>query len=120
MKKLFLGLLFAGSFALVSAQTISFDKTTIDYGNVAVGADGQRVVTVTNKGNKPLIISKVSPSCGCTTPKWSNEPIMPGKSAKIEVGYNTQLKGGFKKSIDVYSNDPKQGRTVLWIEGKVS
>lgn len=119
MKKLMLGLLLVGGIALASAQTISFDKTTIDYGKVEVGANGQRFVTVTNTGDQPLIISNVRPSCGCTTPKWSKDPILPGKSAKIEVGYDTKLKGPFKKSIEVYSNDPEHGRSVLWIKGSV-
>jgi len=119
MKKLFLGLFLTAGIAFASAQTISFDQTTIEYGKVAVGADGQREVTVTNKGDKPLIISNVRPSCGCTTPQWSKDPILPGKSAKIKVGYNTQIKGDFKKSIEVYSNDPEHGRSVLWIKGQV-
>jgi hypothetical protein len=48
-----------------------------------------------------LIISNVKPSCGCTTPEFSQDPIMPGKSAKIKVGYNT-ANGGFNKMIEYF------------------
>lgn len=120
MKRLILGALLVGGFMLTSAQKISFNETTIDYGNIGYNSNGQRFVTVTNKGNKPLLIRDVKPSCGCTTPKWSKEAIEPGKSAKIEVGYDTKNKGPFKKSIEVYSNDPDQMRSVLWIKGTVA
>ncbi|MDP2454416.1 MULTISPECIES: DUF1573 domain-containing protein [unclassified Kaistella] len=119
MKKIFAGLFLAGSFALASAQTISFDKTVFDYGTVKVGADGHRVFTVKNTGDKPLIISKVQASCGCTTPEWSQDPIMPGKTAQIKVGYNTTLVGPFTKIIEVYSNDAETSRSTITIKGNV-
>ena len=70
-------------------------------------------------GDKPLIISEVKPSCGCTTPEWSKDPILPGKSTQIKVGYNTGIKGAFNKLIEVYSNDPQNSRSVLYIKGNV-
>ncbi len=119
MKKILAGLMMTGAIAFASAQTISFDKTTFDYGNVKAGADGHRFFTVKNTGDKPLIISEVKPSCGCTTPEWSKDPILPGKEAKIKVGYNTGIKGPFNKLIEVYSNDPQNSRSVLYIKGNV-
>ena len=119
MKKILAGLFMTGAIAFASAQTISFDKTTFDYGNVKAGSDGHRFFTVKNTGDKPLIISEVKPSCGCTTPEWSKDPILPGKSAQIKVGYNTGIKGAFNKLIEVYSNDPANNRSVLYIKGNV-
>ncbi len=119
MKKIFAGLFLTASLAFVSAQTISFDRTTFDYGTVKTGADGHRVFTVKNTGDKPLIISKVQASCGCTTPEWSQDPIMPGKTAEIKVGYNTTIVGPFTKIIEVYSNDPANSRSVINIKGTV-
>ena len=119
MKKILAGLFMTGAIAFASAQTISFDKTTFDYGNVKAGSDGHRFFTVKNTGDKPLIISEVKPSCGCTTPEWSKDPILPGKSAQIKVGYNTGIKGSFNKLIEVYSNDPQNNRSVLYIKGTV-
>ena len=119
MKKILAGLFMTGALAFASAQTISFDKTTFDYGNVSAGSDGHRFFTVKNTGDKPLIISEVKPACGCTTPEWSKDPILPGKSAQIKVGYNTGIKGAFNKLIEVYSNDPANNRSVLYIKGNV-
>lgn len=119
MKKLIAGIALFGTFALASAQTITFDKTTFDYGNVKPGSDGIRFFTVTNTGDKPLILSNVKASCGCTTPEFSQDPILPGKSAKIKVGYNTGINGGFNKMIEVFSNDPVNSRSVIYIKGNV-
>ena len=119
MKKILAGLFLTATFGLASAQTISFDQTTYEYGTVKTGSDGHRFFTVKNTGDKPLIINRVQASCGCTTPEWSQDPIMPGQSAEIKVGYNTELNGEFQKLIEVYSNDPKNSRSILYIKGKV-
>lgn len=119
MKKIFAAVLLTASFAIASAQSISFDKTTFEYGTVKNGADGHRNFTVKNTGDKPLIISNVKASCGCTTPEWSQDPIMPGKSAIIKVGYNTTITGPFAKNIEVFSNDPANSRSVITIKGNV-
>jgi hypothetical protein len=119
MKTLFAGIALLGTFALASAQTITFDKTTFDYGTIKPNSDGTRFFTVKNTGDKPLILSNVKASCGCTTPEFKQDPIMPGKTAQIKVGYNTAINGGFNKMIEVFSNDPANSRTVIYIKGTV-
>lgn len=119
MKKIFAGLFLAGAFVLSSAQTISFDKTILDYGTIKAGSDGHRTFTVKNTGNKPLIISKVQASCGCTVPEWSQNPIMPGKTGTIKVLYDTKIVQPFTKIIEVYSNDPASSRSSVKITGIV-
>ena len=119
MKKLVGGLLLFGAFAFSSAQTITFEKTTIDYGTVKANSDGNKVFTFTNTGDKPLIISNVQPGCGCTASDWTKEPILPGKKGEVKVHYNAANLNAFKKTIDVFSNDPKSGRVTLYIQGTV-
>jgi hypothetical protein len=72
-----------------------------------------------NNGKVPLVISTVNASCGCTTPEWSKEPILPGKSGFIKVSYNPLNRpGGFNKTITVMANIPN-GALVLKIAGDV-
>lgn len=120
MKTLFAGIALFGTIALASAQTITFDKTTYEYGAIKPNSDGTRFFNVTNTGDKPLIISNVKPSCGCTTPEFSQDPILPGKSAKIKVGYATANAGPFNKMIEVFSNDPVNSRSIIYIKGDVN
>jgi hypothetical protein len=73
----------------------------------------------TNIGAEPLVLSNVVASCGCTTPNWPKEPVLPGAKNSITVTYNPQGRPGrFEKSITVTSNaDPST--QVLKIMGEV-
>jgi len=83
---------------------IEFKTTTIDYGTVEKGANGIRTFEFTNTGDAPLIISSVKSTCGCTVPKKPEAPIMPGKTGKIEVKYDTNRVNPIRKTITVLSN----------------
>ena len=122
MKKAVL-LLFVGLLALsVSAQEktakIEFKTETVDYGEITKGSDGVRVFEFKNTGDAPLIISKVSSSCGCTIPKKPEGPIMPGASGEIQVKYDTNRVGPIRKAITVISNADTPTK-VLKIKGEV-
>ncbi|BAV95000.1 hypothetical protein JBKA6_0987 [Ichthyobacterium seriolicida] len=91
----------------------------IDYGTIDKGASGVRYFNFTNKGSSPLIISDVKSSCGCTVPTPSKEPVMPGKSGKIEVSYDTHRIGVFNKHLTVISNSQDRDKIFLNIKGEV-
>lgn len=132
MKKFFLLSLFVSmAFTMINAQDvktqdqplngpkISFSELEHNYGTLKKGGDGNCEFTFTNEGNEPLILSNVKASCGCTTPSWTKEPIMPGKTGTIKVRYNTNNVGGFTKTITVTSNAIDSPRVTLKIKGKV-
>lgn len=74
----------------------------------------------TNIGTVPLIINRVNASCGCTTPAYTREPVLPGKKGKINVTYSTVRRpGNFNKRITVYTNAPDT-TYVLRIKGTVT
>ncbi|MGC1203445.1 MAG: DUF1573 domain-containing protein [Flavobacteriaceae bacterium] len=101
---LFIGLLSFSVNAQEKVAKIDFKTDTIDYGTIEKGADGVRVFEFTNTGDAPLIVSKVTSSCGCTVPKWSKEPILPGKTGEIQVKYDTNRVNPIRKTITVISN----------------
>ncbi|MDZ7740844.1 MAG: DUF1573 domain-containing protein [Bacteroidota bacterium] len=74
--------------------------------------------TFTNKGQKPLVLSNVRASCGCTVPQWPREPVAPGEKGEIKVKYNTNRPGSFNKSITVNSN-AANSMVRLRIKGQV-
>ena len=101
-------------------QNITFDKTTHDFGKINE-VDGRvtTIFTFTNDGDAPLVLSNVRASCGCTTPKWTREPIEPGQSGEITVTYNPAGRPGrFQKTVTVTSNT-EQATTKLYIKGEV-
>lgn len=84
---------------------LTLDKTSHDFGNIAQGDVVEKVFTFTNTGNQPLIITNIQTSCGCTTPEWPRNPIMPGGKGEIKVGFNSHGKSNRQdKKLPIISN----------------
>ena len=115
---LFIGLLTWGVSAQEKVAKIEFKTETLDYGEIEKGSDGVRIFEFTTTGTAPLIISKVSSSCGCTIPKKPEEPIMPGDTGEIQVKYDTTRPGPIRKAITVISNADTPTK-ILKIKGEV-
>ena len=98
---------------------ISFTETEHNYGTIQKGGNGDCEFTFKNEGNEPLILQNVKASCGCTTPSYTQKPVMPGQTGTIRVHYNTNNVGGFSKSVTVTSNAVDNPRVVLRIKGNV-
>ena len=106
--------------ALASSTSMSFDKLDHDFGTIKEGSTNKVLFKVTNTGKRPLVISDVSASCGCTTPKKPEYPIAPGKSDVIEVVFHPtalQAKEQTKKITVQANTDPEM--TVLTIHAYV-
>lgn len=103
----------------VDGAGMVFENETIDYGNIAHNADGNRQFVFTNNGNKPLIITNTQGSCGCTVPTTPKEPIAPGAKGMIGVKYATDRVGPFTKTVTVTSNAAGQPTKTLTIKGNV-
>lgn len=106
------------------APRFKFQEEVHDFGTVKEGPNAEHVFTFKNVGKSPLIISNVSASCGCTTPNWSKEPVLPGKTGKITVQYSTQGRvGPIDKAVYIQSNaalpQGKGERYELKIKGNV-
>lgn len=122
MKKLFITLSFL-AFGIVAVQTQTAqaqtsaaknpngakfkfkDGDTHDFGTIAEGPIAEYKFSFENVGKEPLIIQNATASCGCTTPEWPKQPILPGKSGVVTVRFNTQGRvGPFMKDIYIQSN----------------
>ena len=125
MKKIFLVLFVSIFSSSVFGQGAKIEfkdaDNTIDYGRVEKNSDdGVRSFEFTNTGDAPLIITNTQSTCGCTVPSYPKEPIMPGKSGKIQVKYNMGV-GPIRKTITIESNasNYEGGRIPLKIKGEV-
>ena len=104
----------------VEGAGMVFASETIDYGTVAANSDGKREFVFTNNGNKPLIITNATGSCGCTVPTYSKEPIAPGAKGVIGVKYDTSRAGQpFTKTVTITSNAAGFPSKTLTIKGNV-
>lgn len=101
----------------LKVDDMAFADMVHDFGTIPEGPDASCVFTFKNTGKEPIIIQKAQPSCGCTVPSFSGEPVPPGGTGKIDVAYHTKGKpNAFSKSITVVSN---AGTKVLTIKGTV-
>jgi hypothetical protein len=101
----------------LKADDMAFTDAVHDFGTVEEGPDATCVFNFVNNGKEPIIIQKASPSCGCTVPSFSSEPVAPGATGTINVAYHTKGKPtAFTKTISVVSN---AGTKVLTIKGNV-
>src|SRR5574344_411603 len=60
--------------------------------------------TITNTGDKPLVMNKVITSCACTVADWTKDPIAPGAKGKVVATFAAQQLGRFEKDVCIYSN----------------
>lgn len=122
-KNLFLTALFLFTNTLLFAQggKITFEKTSHDFGSIKEeGGPASISFKFTNTGTAPLVISNVQPSCGCTTPDWTKDPVLPGKSGIITAQYDPLNRPGtFNKTLSVTSNG-EPSTIVLSIKGAVT
>ena len=101
------------------SDKLVFNEYEHDFGTIGE-KDGTAIFDfiMTNKSNEPVVISRVSATCGCTMPVWSKEPIAPGKTGTITVSYNPLGRvAPFAKTITVYTNQPAPNH--LKIKGEV-
>lgn len=109
----------AGSQETPAAEDIlRLKETSHDFGKIPQGKPVYYFFEITNTGKTPLKLDDVHATCGCTTPEWSRDPIAPGATARIKVGYNAAAEGGFEKPITITYDSNKQSK-VLTIKGVV-
>lgn len=102
-----------------NAADFKFEKEVHDFGNVKEGTQAEYVFKFTNVGKEPLVITNVQASCGCTTPKWTKEPVKPGETGQVTAIYNSKGRpGNFNKAVTITSN-AKTAQKVLFIKGNV-
>ena len=90
--------------SLWAQPKISFDMTTKDLGYVLWRTPATVTYQFTNTGDKPLVISNVTTSCGCAKAQWTEEPVPAGGKGKITVVFDAEAIGHFYKDVGVYCN----------------
>lgn len=132
MKKIILIIIaFFAGLALATAQkqentkaaskpesALQFAQTVADLGKIPQGVPAIATYEFTNTGDKPVVITNVRTSCGCTDKKYPKKPINPGGKAKVQATYNAAKVGSFHKTITVRTNENAMPK-ILRIKGVV-
>jgi hypothetical protein len=122
MKKLFLiAAAFLTGFTAMSQKpddVIKINADSYNFGKIKQNVPVTTYFTVTNKSDKPVVLETVVASCGCTTPEWSKEPIAPGASSQIKVGYNAASAMPFQKDVTIRLAGIQEAK-IIRISGEV-
>lgn len=98
--------------------TISFNKEKHDFGKIPYEKEVVCAFDFYNTGKSLLIVYDAKPSCGCTVPEWTTEPILPGEKGQLKIKYDAAFSGAFHKTVDFYYNGPNSP-IKLEIQGEV-
>lgn len=98
---------------------IEFDESVFDFGEVKEGAVVEHLYTFTNKGTAPVILSQVSASCGCTTPSYTQTPILPGKTGEVKVVFDSNGQVGKQQKIITVVSNAENNVTTVQLRGEV-
>jgi len=106
--------------APATAQVISVDPLSFDFGEMKQQQTKSVIVTVTNEGAGLLRILDVHADCGCTVPTLAKESLAPGESTQIEIQFNSKkFHGTVIKAINIKSNDPNNPQVDVMIKANV-
>lgn len=97
-------------------EYMKFKEEVHDFGTIPQGKPVTTEFTFKNTGKEPIVLQNVHASCGCTTPEWTKEPVLPGKTGVVKATYNAAAAAPFTKTVTVQSN---VGTKMLTIKGKV-
>jgi hypothetical protein len=82
-----------------------FERLEYDFGQIREGDKVVYSYKFQNTGDAPLIIQSVQPTCGCTAPDWSKEPIPVGGNGFVKVEFDSNGKQGIQnKTVTVSAN----------------
>jgi len=103
------------------AKPLQFKEESFDFGQIMEG-DGPvtHPFEFTNITGRPIKILGVRPSCGCTTPDWSKEPVMPGKTGFIKAQFDPKGRPGYFNKTLTVTTDADGNTIVLQIKGTVT
>jgi hypothetical protein len=103
----------------VAGPQIQFEEMKYDFGSIKQGDIVDHTFKFKNVGTQPLVISNIGVSCGCTTPDWTKEPVMPGKTGTISAKFNSAGKMGMQNKVLTIESNSAGGNAMVSLVGDV-
>ena len=104
----------------LSAPKAQLDEESFNFGTITPGQPVAHDFTLKNEGKDPLIIRKISTTCGCTASKPDKYEIKGGESTILKCTFDSRGKTGKQfQTVTLILNDPLQPIVVLRFLGNV-
>lgn len=103
---------------ILTAPDISVNPSTIDFGSLPLGEISERNVTVTNNGNLPLNLTKISSFLSEIKFTDSNQTTIPAyQSINKIVRFTPVIKGQKSGLLQIKNNDPDDSIKTISVTG---
>lgn len=114
-----LGLMMLSSMMALSAsaQKITTSHEVVDCGQIVFRQPVTTEFRLKNEGDRPLLISQVKKSCGCTSVEYPTKSIASGEEFTVKMTYDAKQMGTFIKQLLLYSNAGEP--YMLTMQGRV-
>jgi len=99
---------------------IEFSESEFNFGEVKEGEIVDHVYEFTNTGSTPVILGRVTASCGCTTPSYTQTPILPGEKGEVKVSFNSDGQVGRQQKIVTIVSNAENNITTIQLKGEVT
>jgi hypothetical protein len=102
-----------------SSPKITFDKILLDFGEVGPNTKRTGEIKFTNKGDGPLVITKIPSCCGVHT-HLDKMQYASGESGTIQVEWTSGTRPSvFTRTMVVHSNDPVNPAVTLNVRAEI-
>ncbi|MGC4006821.1 MAG: DUF1573 domain-containing protein [Pirellulales bacterium] len=96
------------------------DGSTYDFGTMNFGSKLKHAFRIKNVGSAPLKLVVAGTSCRCTLAELPNNELPPGGETGVELEWKaTEKHGPYSQTATLETNDPRQPRIILGVNGKV-
>jgi len=106
-----------------SAQKIGprfiLNDPIIDFGDVHDFEKRTAKASFVNGGDSQLTVTRVQPTCGCTTVKLQKTVFEPGEGEEITLNFSPKGSGAQTKYVKIHTTDPTSAVTNLTIKANV-
>ena len=97
------------------SSDIDVELTTIDFDTVLVGESSDKVLTISNSGNTPLVIDSVYTSSGAFTLPFTETSVE--TSLELTITFTPSVYGIVEDTLVLKTNDPDEGHVEIPLIG---
>ena len=104
---------------LAAQGSVRFAQQAWNFGSIKESAGKvSHCFEFVNAGKTPIVIEKVTVSCGCTTSDYDQKPVRPGAKGRLTISYHPAGRPGpFRRDAEVAFSGSQ--RVVLTLSGRV-
>ncbi len=108
----------------INGPSVQFDRWEHDFGQIPKkGGVVETTFQLTNSGDEPLQISRITTSCGCTSAEIEKMTIAPGETVplvvKFDPDFHKEPQGRLERIVTLFTNMPDNEEVEVKIYAEI-